>query len=88
MSITHTHYCKHCDRTFSHTDELALDDRPVIARTCVEMRDISKIHACDEAMAYRKAVAIRMSMSDKGCIMHCGKEGCSHVMTKSGWVRA
>lgn len=78
--LTHTHSCQYCDRTFSHNQELPLDERPV-PRTCLEFRDISKFHACPEGIKARKRIAILLSASTKGCKYGCDRP-CNHPLSR------
>lgn len=64
MPLSHSHYCKHCDRTFT------------CRRLCGFDRDISKVHDCDDRKRYVKAMA--KAMSHAGCPQGCISLPCRH----------
>lgn len=68
IDITHSHYCKHCDRSYTCKSNPCL----------INGYDISKLHKCNEAKVYRKRMVIMLSAGDKPkCKYNCDRE-CYH----------
>lgn len=75
--LTHVHSCRYCDRTFSHSEEYPLDNRP-IPKTCAELTDISRFHGCLEGIVGRRRVAIILSSSGRSRCKYSCDRPCSH----------
>lgn len=68
MPVTHSHYCKHCERTYSC--KLGLD-------CLLPGYDISKIHNCGERERYARQIA-RIVADYPACPYKCEKLPCVH----------
>ena len=71
INVTHSHYCKHCNRSYTCKSNPCL----------IGSYDISKLHKCIEAMEYRKRMAIMLSY-EPICKHNC-KRLCNHPKLES-----
>jgi hypothetical protein len=71
--LHHSHYCQHCDRTLTCPIETA--------RCLLGGYDISKLHQCEQAERYRKAMRNAMRDNASGCKYGCFKLPCTHGAT-------
>jgi hypothetical protein len=82
MSLSHNHYCQHCDQIFVCNAEPCLLAGKTLnlgnSRSKREISDISDIHDCEQAEKYRKALRFAMRDNNAGCRYGCVKLPCSH----------
>lgn len=75
MALTHSHFCKHCDHTWSCVDDPCLLD-------FVDMRYEVKNHGCEEQKDYKKKMGRMLRGAGAPCIYNCSRP-CSHPRAKN-----
>ena len=78
--VSHSHYCSHCNRTFTcHSNPCIIPGKPIKIGNDKPKHfnyDISSIHKCDEAKLYRKRMITMLGDKPK-CKYNCDKD-CNH----------
>lgn len=72
ISLSHSHFCKHCDRTF------ICKSTPCLIPGDERGYDISRLHKCSEAKKYRLRMALMLGDKPK-CKYGCDSDRkCNH----------